>query len=380
MVIKNASVFTEEGVVRDTSLFVENGVITDLCSHTVRCPGKTIDAGGRFVFPGFIDLHSDAIEKEIEPRPNALFPVGYVVFELDKKLASCGVTTTYHSLSFAELEVGLRSNSMAAAIIEEIHGYTARLNINTRIHARYEITDSAAVPFLEKIIRERKVHLLSIMDHTPGQGQFREITAFKGYYGRVYQKTDEEMDTIIKRKIRARNNGAAEGLSRIIGLCNELGIPVASHDDDSREKIRWLSTMNVILSEFPVNMEAVRSAREHGIAVCLGSPNVFRGNSQLKNLSAREAIREGLGDIICSDYAPTTILHAIFALDRLGIAPLFQAVNMCTVAPARVMGIADHTGSIAPGKDADLVLVDGSGDVPRILKTFVKGKEVFSTC
>jgi alpha-D-ribose 1-methylphosphonate 5-triphosphate diphosphatase len=127
-------------------------------------------------------------------------------------------------------------------------------------------------------------------------------------------------------------------------------------------------------------MEAVRSAKDCGIFVCLGSPNIFRGNSQLGNLSAREAIGNGFGDIVCSDYAPTTILHALFALHQFSILPLVDAVRMCTINPARAMGIDGNTGSIAPGKDADVTLVDVMAGVPRIRKSFVKGKEVFSTC
>jgi alpha-D-ribose 1-methylphosphonate 5-triphosphate diphosphatase len=380
MTIENVSLVTENGILPDASIYVEDGIIRDIHSEAVRCRGRKIDGHGKHLLSGFIDLHSDAIEKEIEPRPNAIFPVDYALFELDKKLASCGITTIYHSLSFAEMEVGLRSNSMVAGIIKRIHDHTDKLNVNTRIHARYEITDSAAIPFLEEIIRENKVNLLSIMDHTPGQGQFREIASYKGYYGRVYQKTDDELNQIIDRKLKAPKEEAAEGLSYIIRLCKEHGITLASHDDDSREKITWLSATGVKMCEFPVNMEAVRSARDHDISVCFGSPNIFRGNSQLKNLSAREAIAEGFGDIICSDYAPTTILHAVFTLNRLGILPLSEAVNMCTINPARAMGIAEKTGSISDGKEADLVLVDMEGDIPRVIKTFVKGKEVFSTC
>jgi alpha-D-ribose 1-methylphosphonate 5-triphosphate diphosphatase len=378
--VEHVSVVTEDAVIDDASVYIEDGIVRDICAEPRNYCGRKIDGRGKYLLPGFIDLHSDAIEKELEPRPNTLFPVDFALFELDKKLASCGITTIYHSLSFAEMEVGLRSNGMAADIIKKVHEYKGMLNVNTRIHARYEITDSAAVPILEEIIKDNMVHLLSLMDHTPGQGQFREIRAFKGYYGRVYQKTDEEMNRIIDRKVKAKANGAAEGLTRVIGLCKDHGIILASHDDDSAEKIQWLSQLGVRISEFPVNMEAVRSAKDCGIFVCLGSPNIFRGNSQLGNLSAREAIGNGFGDIVCSDYAPTTILHALFALHQFSILPLVDAVRMCTINPARAMGIDGNTGSIAPGKDADVTLVDVMAGVPRIRKSFVKGKEVFSTC
>jgi alpha-D-ribose 1-methylphosphonate 5-triphosphate diphosphatase len=378
-VIKNARLVTPTGTMEGAALRVEKGVIAEIRQGDLSA-GRVIDACGCCLLPGFIDLHSDAIEKGIEPRPNTFFPVDVAVLELDKKIAACGITTMYHSLSFAEMEVGLRSNSMAAAIIRQISAIGRQLKVKTRIHARFEITDLGAVPFLEALIRDRLIHLFSFMDHSPGQGQFRDIVSFKNYYGPVYGKSDAEMDDIIDRKLRARDGDSRQAIMHLTALCRDHGIAIASHDDDSPEKIAWLREMGITMTEFPVNMEAVRSAHAHGIRVCLGSPNVLRGESQARNLSARDAIGSGYGDILCSDYSPMSMLHAVFALERFGILPLHEAVGMVSLNPAEAVGIADHSGSLEAGKDADLLLVDRSDDIPRILKTFIAGREVFSTC
>jgi alpha-D-ribose 1-methylphosphonate 5-triphosphate diphosphatase len=378
-VIQNAKIVTPNGVLEGASVEVENGRIV-LISEGTLWGARTIDGGGSYLFPGFIDLHSDAIEKGIEPRPNTFFPVDIAVFELDKKIASCGITTMYHSLSFAELEVGLRSNSAASGIIKEINRFRHKLKVNTRIHARFEITDLGAVPFLEELIQNDQISLFSIMDHSPGQGQFRDILAFKNYFGPVYAKTDSEMNTIIERKLRAKEDDAPRSIAHLIDLCRKHGIAVASHDDDSREKVDWLKEMRIGMTEFPVTIDAVRAAHEHGISICLGSPNVVRGRSQSTNLSAREAIGAGFGDILCSDYSPMTILHAVSALERNAILPLHEAIRMVSLNPARAVGIADRTGSLEEGKDADMVLVDYSDHIPKVLKTFIGGREVFATC
>ena len=378
-IIVNAQIVTPAGIRRQASVRVEEGRIAEIVDGPI-AGRHTVDAGGHHLFPGFIDIHSDAIEKGIEPRPNTFFPVNIAVYELDKKIASCGITTMFHSLSFAELEVGLRNNSTAAGIIREINGLAGKLRVNTRIHARFEITDLGAVPFLEGLIADGQIDLFSFMDHSPGQGQFRDILTFKQYYGPVYAKTDAEMDHIIARKLEARNGGGRDAIGRLLQLCREGGIAVASHDDDSREKMAWLKEMGIGLTEFPVNIEAVRAAREMGIRVCLGSPNVVRGQSQAKNLSAREAISWGYGDILCSDYSPMTLLHAVLTLERLGILDLPEAVAMVSLNPARAVDIDDRTGSLAVGKDADMVLVDHADDFPRVLKTFIAGREVFATC
>jgi len=378
-VIINARLVTPKGIREGACVRVEKGRIAEIREGAL--PGeRTINARGNYLFPGFVDLHSDAIEKGIEPRPNTFFPVDVAVFELDKKIAACGITTMYHSLSFAESEVGLRSNSTAADIIRQIHQFSHTLKVRTRIHARFEITDMGAVPFLEGLIRDGLIHLFSFMDHSPGQGQFRDIASFKSYFGPVYGKSDQEMDGIIDRKLRSREGDALLAIEHLAGLCRKNGIAIASHDDDSREKIEWGKRKGIAMTEFPVNIEAARAARENGISVCLGSPNVLRGRSQARNLSARDAIRSGFGDILCSDYSPMTMLHAVLTLGRLGILPLHEAVNMVSLNPARAVGIADRTGSLEEGKDADMLIVDHSNEFPRILKTFVGGREVFSTC
>jgi alpha-D-ribose 1-methylphosphonate 5-triphosphate diphosphatase len=378
-IIHNARLVTPTGIREAASLRVADGRIAEIRDGDL-AGSRTIDAQGHYLFPGFVDLHSDAIEKGIEPRPNTFFPVDIAVFELDKKIAACGITTMYHSLSFAEMEVGLRSNSTAAGIIREISQFRHRLKVNTKVHARFEITDLGAVPYLQGLIRDGLIHLFSFMDHSPGQGQFRDISSYKNYYGRVYGKSDLEMDGIIDRKQRSKEGDAPQAIERLVGLCRENGIAIASHDDDSRDKIEWLHDLGIAMTEFPVTIEAVRAARELGISVCLGSPNVVRGQSQARNLSARDAISWGFGDILCSDYSPMTMLHAVLTLERLKILPLHEAVNMVSLNPARAVGIADQTGSLEVGKDADMLIVDHSDEFPRILKTFVGGREVFSTC
>ncbi|MCL4475317.1 MAG: alpha-D-ribose 1-methylphosphonate 5-triphosphate diphosphatase [Nitrospirae bacterium] len=378
-VIENAALVLPSGIAERTSIKIEDGIISKIREGNINSGGMRINAQGRYILPGFIDLHSDAIEKEIEPRPNSHFPVNIALFELDKKLAACGVTTIFHAVSFAEGEIGVRSNKTATVIIRETNRLNAKMWVKTKVHARFEITDDGAIPYLEDLLKDGCINLLSFMDHTPGQGQFNEVTSFKNYFGTVYKKSDAELIKIIDRKLAAKESVKSH-IDYVVALCKSMNIPMASHDDDSEEKIQWLTETGIRISEFPVNMEAVRSAKVSEIYVCLGSPNVLRGNSQAKNLSARDAISSGYADILCSDYSPMTILHAVFTLERLGILPLHEAVHMVSLNPAKAAGISEQTGSIEEGKDADLVVVNTGDEIPRIAKTFVSGREVFSVC
>ena len=376
-VIEDANIVTPQGTEWRASLKVEDGRIAEIKTGEIKSVRRKIDAQGRYLLPGLIDIHSDSIEKALEPRPNIFFPQNLVILEMDRLLAASGITTIFHSLSFAEGEIGVRSNRMAAEIISEIHRLAPDLRLRTKAHARFELTDNGALPFLEELIQDRKIHLLSLMDHTPGQGQFRELTSFKNYFGAVYQKNEEELEKIIQQKYSAQETLSAT-VDYIVSRCRSHGVPLASHDDDSPGKIKWLQERGIVISEFPVNLEAARAAKEKGIAVCLGAPNILRGNSQGKNLSGRKAIASGLGDILCSDYAPMTLVHSVFALYQLDILPLHAAVNMVSLNPAQAVGLAGETGSIEPGKDADLILVDLGKEVPCLAKTWVKGREVYS--
>ena len=380
LVIENARIVTPDAILEDAAIRIEEGRIVDVGSISSRNGAEHYNASGQYLLPGFIDLHCDAVEKGIEPRPGTYFPVDVALAELDKSLVSCGVTTMYHSLSFAEGEVGIRSNEMAAKVLRTINSMDESLRVKTRIHTRFEITDSGAVPVLQQLIEDDQVHLFSFMDHSPGQGQFKSVTSFKNYYGPVYKKSDAEMDEIIEMKLRSRENGAKKNVDRLINLCKQKQISIASHDDDSPDKIAWLRQQGIHLSEFPINLETARSASEQGVQTLLGAPNVFRGKSQSKNLSARDAIAQGCGDILCSDYAPLTLLHAVFKLVDAELLTLPAAVRMTSLNPARAVGIDDRIGSIEVGKQADLVVVGNGASFPRIYRTFIDGEEVFRTC
>jgi alpha-D-ribose 1-methylphosphonate 5-triphosphate diphosphatase len=376
MVIEDCRAVVPSGVIEGASVYIRDGIIEEVSLSAIRGRTKRVQADGLYLLPGFVDIHSDAIEREISPRPNVFFPVNIALFELDKRLATSGITTIFHSLSFSEGEIGIRSNRTVYDIIKEINRLKSAFSINTMVHARYEITDDGAMAYLKKLMRDRQINLLSIMDHTPGQGQFREIASYKHYFGNMYNKTEAELDKIIEQKMesKGRVNGNVEELIR---TCRQSGVPMASHDDDSPEKMGWLKENGIDISEFPVNMEALEAAQGVGIKVCLGAPNVLRGNSQANNLSARDAIINGRGDILCSDYTPMTMLHAVFTLVDLNILPLSEAVKMTSLNPARAVGIGIETGSIEEGKKADMILVDTKDEVPTVIRTFVSGNEVY---
>jgi alpha-D-ribose 1-methylphosphonate 5-triphosphate diphosphatase len=380
MIIEGGRVVTREAVHEDESILIQDGRIIQV-SRELDAPEELprIDASGLLVLPGFIDLHSDAIEKEIQPRPGGRIPVDVALVELDKRLASCGVTTMYHCLAFSETSNNiLRTAPVSREIIDQVNSLHPHLSIHNKIHARFEMLHNTQVALLEELIREKAIHLFSIMDHTPGQGQFTSLDDFKAYYNSVSKVTDEEIEAVLKERMEAGKNFDDTHIRHLTKLCLDYGIPMASHDDDTPEKVRWAHEMGIQISEFPVRLEAAKSAMELGMHVLMGAPNILRGKSLTSNLSGREAIQHGYCDVIGSDHSPSNILHAVFMLQRLQMGALPELVNMVSYHPAKAVDMEEQTGSIAPGLAADIILVDDSGIVPRIMKTFVNGKQVFS--
>jgi len=380
--IVNAAVVTPDAVLDKSEVTIIDGKIESVgdCKEWHRAL-PCIDVRGRILLPGFIDMHSDAIEKEVEPRPGSVIPVDMAILNLDRKIASDGITTMYHSFTFIDKKLELiRCPDMVDAIIHAIHRLKPHLLVNTAIHARYEITSPDLFHILQHLVAAGLVDLLSIMDHTPGQGQFTTPKQFRDYYGSRFTNDEAKLEEVITNLQAIREAVGLENAHKAANLCRKHSIPLASHDDDTAEKIAMIHECGAIISEFPITLAAANAAREKGLAVAVGSPNIVRGGSHNGNLAAEDLIRQGYGTIVCSDYIPSTMLHAAFHLYHNGTVTLPDVAALFAANAAKALGIRNRTGAIQAGLDADLVVVDTTLAYPRTYKTFVKGREVFSTC
>jgi alpha-D-ribose 1-methylphosphonate 5-triphosphate diphosphatase len=342
---------------------------------------RCFDAQGGYVLPGFIDIHSDCIEGILQPRPTTLMDFEMGLREAEKQLLGYGVTTIYHSLSIMNVagsrggRTGFRTKEnfeRLALLIQDFHqGYHL---IRHRLHARYDIYTTDLYDYVARLLEEGKVHELSFMDHTPGQGQYRNLEI----YAQSTAGWDIEGDLPLKEKLaipRNRSGVSHEKLKGLAALAKKQGIPLASHDDDSPEKVLFMKNeYGTKISEFPVELAAAKKARDEGLMVVMGAPNVMLGGSHSGNLSALEAIREGCADILCSDYYPASLLHSAFMLEEKGIISLTEAVRMLTLNPARAVGIAADYGSLEAGKKADLLIVRKLQGRPLVWRCFIDGR------
>lgn len=337
-----------------------------------------IDADGNYVMPGLIDIHCDAIEKEVQPRPNTLFPLPLALMEFERKLPVHGITTMYHSLSLG-VGLSLRGDQYLTGMVDLIGDYNKRRSmIRNFIHLRFEVSHHAGLPIVERYVQEGAVHYLSFMDHSPGMGQYRKPGSFERYVMKNQGVTLDEVRTIVDELAERRQAVDRERLRDLAMLARERGIAVASHDDDTPEQVGLSMELGAGVSEFPITMETARYASERGMRVCVGAPNIVRGVSHDGNLSATEAISVGAADLICSDYHPSSMLSAIFKLADTGAADLPSAVRMATLHPAQAMMIDDRVGSIERGKSADVIIVGHYEDMPWVTDAIVGGTRVYS--
>lgn len=374
-IITNATVVTPTEVLENTSVLVEHGIITHI-AHQIdeKYASKVIDAEGAILMPGIIDIHTDAMDAEIVPRTGADIPIAIAFRELERKMSGCGFTTVYHSmhLGYNAAETNSRSKYTRDEVFETVHKASKGSTLlNNKIHLRFELSGVDAYKTCFKLMDKGYIDLLSVMDHTPGQGQISKEYAIE-FIMKSGKKSREEAIKDIEDRINAPIIAGKE-LEALIKHAQELHIPVASHDDDSIEKVDYMHGLGVDICEFPINMETAQHATEIGMYVIGGASNILRGGSLSGNLSMKEAVLNGAVDSLCSDYYPPAIIHSIFKLYHEEGLPLNEAVNLATLNPAKAAGIANHTGSIQTGKDADLLIVKLLDGIPMVTHTFVRG-------
>ncbi|WP_085830931.1 alpha-D-ribose 1-methylphosphonate 5-triphosphate diphosphatase [Collinsella vaginalis] len=353
-----------------------------------RARAGIIDAHRGYVTPGLVDIHSDYIETVISPRSTVLMDFQTAFLEAERELLAHGITTMFHSLSAYGRDImdvkpvrQWENTEKLMALInaaKQTEGHNAHL-IRHRLHLRLELDNVNLVDQVADHLKAGEIDELSFMDHTPGQGQYRDIEVF-----RASVRSDHELTIEEARQIAAEQAAAPkitlDQLVELSALARENGVVMASHDDDSVEKVALMRELGCTISEFPVDLEVARAAVDAGMETIMGTPNILLGKSHSGNLSAREGVANGVATCLCSDYYPTAMLQSAFALHRDFRLPLEQAFAMLTVNPARAVGIDGEIGSLEEGKKADILVVreveEAGRSHPVITATLVDGRVV----
>jgi alpha-D-ribose 1-methylphosphonate 5-triphosphate diphosphatase len=376
-VLRNARIVLADRVIEHGWLAIADGRIAEIGESGV--PAGSLDMGGDLVMPGLIELHTDHLEAHYMPRPKVQWNPVAAVVSYDGQLATCGITTVLDSLRVWREEGAEDVDGQAGVLAEAISAARDAnlLRAEHFLHLRCEIPMPNVVQEARELVDRPDVRLMSLMDHTPGQRQFRDEEKLRDYYrGKGAGMTDAELDVMFARRLYCKETYADANMRAIVAMAHHHEIPLASHDDTTEENVTDAIRDRVAVAEFPTTLEAARGLHEAGIDILMGAPNVVRGGSHSGNIAAIDLAREGLLDILSSDYIPSSLLMAALQLPlRAPAIDLAAAVRTVTKAPAEAVGLPDR-GEIAVGKRADLIRVHVAHDVPAVRSVWREGHRV----
>ena len=373
-ILTNARLVLPDDVAFGT-VVLEGGRIVDVQPGRSAAPGA-IDLGGDTLMPGIVDVHTDNLERQVQPRSNARGPSRSAMVAHDAQCAAAGVTTVLDALCLGDLgfdKERVRTFHDGVADLDALSG-TGLLKSEHFLHLRCELPAPDMMGLLDPVADHPRVRMVSLMDHSPGVGQYANMDRYRKMRAREGLDRAWVEDRILElqaQRARIRGPNRRRLLDRIV----PLGIVLASHDDNTAEDVAENAADGIRISEFPVSVLAATEARARGMDVIAGAPNIVRGGSHSGNVAAAELVRRRVVDAYASDYVPSSLLEAAFAsVAQTGIT-LPQGVAMVTANPARMTGLRDR-GRIEPGLRADLVHVREHEGMPVVRQVWRSGERV----
>src|SRR5262245_30141650 len=373
----NARLVLADRVIEQGWIEFADGLITSLGEGKPRGPHQ--DLAGDLLMPGLVELHTDHIEAHYMPRPKVFWDPVAAVLSYDAALATCGITTVLDSLRIwredGADQIGREAGLLADAIASAREG--GMLRADHLLHLRCEVPMPDVVAEATAMIARPDVRLLSLMDHTPGQRQFRDQDKLRTYYrGKSGGMTDAELDVLFDKRREYAQRYAISNYRVLVDLAHTRGVPLASHDDTTLDHVAQSIDDGVAIAEFPTTLEAAQALHAGGVRVLMGAPNLVRGGSHSGNIGTAELARAGVLDVLSSDYVPSSLLMAALALP--GAVPgldLAAAVRSVSKTPAEAVGLFDR-GEIAVGRRADVVRVNVVRARPFVRSVWCAGARV----
>lgn len=357
-------------------IIVTDGIITEITEGDT-VPQGAVDCAGDYILPGLVELHTDNLERHIEPRPKVDWPHLPALLAHDAELASTGITTVFDALRVGSIHSGpSQSNAYARKLADELRAIRTAgyFKISHFLHLRAEICSESLLDEMASFGAADRVGIVSLMDHTPGQRQFRDLSALRTYVSKKRGMNDAEFTAHVDnlKKLQARFGTVHE--AGAVAEARRYGAVLASHDDTTAAHVRISKQNGVGFAEFPTTLEAATACKEQQIAVMMGAPNLIRGGSHSGNVAAETLAKADLLDIVSSDYVPSALLLSAFHLARIW-DDLPRAIACVSQNPAHAAGLDDR-GSLTERLRADLVRVTMANDTPLLRGVWSKGVRV----
>ncbi|MEO1639824.1 MAG: alpha-D-ribose 1-methylphosphonate 5-triphosphate diphosphatase [Pseudomonadota bacterium] len=373
-IITNAKIVLTDEVISGTVVLRDGHIIAvDQDSTTV---ADVIDAGGDFLAPGLVELHTDNLERHMSPRPKVDWPHHAAILAHDRELASTGITTVFDAIRVGSILSDGSYRKYARQMADEILAMrdAGTLRISHHIHLRAEVCSETLLDELEEFGPEDRVGIVSLMDHTPGQRQFTDIEKYKAYICGKRGLSTEEFDKYVTFLGGLQKQNGAKHEAATVAAAKRYGATLASHDDTTPEHVTHSHTNGVTLAEFPTTHAAADACHSHGISTIMGAPNIVRGGSHSGNVAALDLAKANRLDILSSDYVPASLLMAAVTLGDLW-GNMARGLATVTRNPARAVGLTDQ-GEIAPGQRADLIQFNAKNGIPALNRTWSAGHRV----
>ncbi len=357
---------------------IDNGVISDIDSGA-GVPQGALDLGGDYLAPGLVELHTDNLERHLSPRPTVDWPYKAAILAHDRELAGNGITTVFDAIRVGSIVSGnsKRYGKYARRMADEILAMrrAGLLRISHHMHLRAEICCETLEEELAEFLPQDRIGIVSMMDHTPGQRQFTDISKFETYVRGKYAFGDQEFLDYIGFLTGLQSELGAKHEAATVAAAQRLGATLASHDDTTVKQVATSHAHGVKVAEFPTTVDAADACHAHGIATIMGAPNLIRGGSHSGNVSASELASRDRLDILSSDYVPAGLLMAAVQLGDLW-GDLARGIRTVTARPAQAVGLTDR-GTISPGQRADFIRFAIADGTPILHETWSAGRRVF---
>ena len=373
-ILTNARLVLPDRILEGT-VVLRGGLIAEVSPGHSAAPGAQ-DLGGDHLIPGVVDVHTANLERQVLPRSMARWPAVSAFLSHDSQVAIAGVTTVLDALCLGDLGFDESRMQTARDGVRDLEALTAAgvLKSEHLLHLRCELPATDMLPMLEDYHAHPLLRMVSLMDHTPGVGQYADQERYRAM--RVKGgATPEAVERRIAELTAQRVERSEPNRARLLSLFAGRNVPLATHDDWDAAIVARNAADGISISEFPVNLEAARAARAEGMAIIAGAPNLVRGGSHSGNVSAAELARAGLVDIIASDYVPPAMIEAAWRLVAVAGMALPMAVATITANPARALGLHDR-GRIEPGLRADLVRLRLFGETPIVEAVWCGGARI----
>ncbi|MDS9466130.1 alpha-D-ribose 1-methylphosphonate 5-triphosphate diphosphatase [Paracoccus sp. MBLB3053] len=360
------------------SLVIEDGTITEI-RRGEDVPAGAINCGGDYLAPGMIELHTDNLERHMRPRPGVDWPHAAAIIAHDAELAGCGITTVFDAMRVGSVVSDGPDQDYEKYARELAHELIdlrrqGALRISHLLHLRAEVCSETLIAELDEFGPDDRVGIISLMDHTPGQRQFRDISKLAQYVQGRYKLSDAAFAEHVARMKALRDRYGDAHEAAAVEVAHRLGAVLASHDDTTAEHVARSAGHGVRLAEFPTTLEAAAACNDHAIMVMMGAPNLIRGGSHSGNVSAATLAQAGHLDILSSDYVPSGLIGGAIILAGLW-QDMARAIATVTANPARAAGLADR-GRIETGLRADLMRFRLVAKRPVMRETWVRGERV----